>query len=189
MKQLALAALVATSMSAIALPVLAQDTTPVAAKWDRQAHRPAQPPIHNGRGLARGAGAGGLFALVCSDRGAEALEVGLVRIAHRLDLTEAQKPLFDALKTTALTTQTSFADTCKAALPAQADATRPDLLERLKSGLRLEQARLSAMNSVLPDFEAFYTSLTPAQKADLMPARGDRSGHGPRDRGQRFGRH
>jgi hypothetical protein len=56
-------------------------------------------------------------------------------------------------------------------VPDQAADAKPDLLTRLKTGLAVEQARLEAVTAILPDFEAFYASLTDAQKADLMPRR------------------
>ena len=111
-----------------------------------------------------------------------ALEIAFVRWSHRLELTTEQQPLFDALKTKALTTQTSFADDCQAAMPDRTADAKPDLLEGLKARLAIEEAKLTAMNAVLPDFEAFYGSLTDAQKADLMPqGMGPRHG-GPGDR-------
>jgi hypothetical protein len=175
---IALAALVVTSISLGALPTIAQDqTTPVAQKSDREIHRTFR-DAGPGRGGLMG---GGILGLVCAPQGAEALEIAFVRLSHNLELTDEQTALFDTFKTKALTTQTSFADECQAALPDRTADTRPDLLERLKSGLALEEARLTAMNAVLPDFEAFYGSLTEEQKADLMPLRGN-------DRGDRFGR-
>jgi hypothetical protein len=181
---IAIAALVASSISLSALPVIAQDAGPVVAvKADRQVHR----VIRQG-GMGPMAGAGNL-GLVCSDRGAEELEVALVRLSHRLDLTDSQQPLFDAFRTTALTTQTSFADTCAAALPDTTADAAPDLVERLKSGIAFETARLEAMNAVLPAFEAFYGSLSEEQQASLMPRRGffmqfdDRGGADRPDRG------
>lgn len=166
MKQsIALAALVATTIGFAAAPVLAQDAAPVAVKAAMQ----------NGHGLRNGGGMGpaGIFGLVCSDRGAEELDVALVRLSYRLQLTAEQQPLFDTFRSTALTSQTSFADSCQASMPDRsADAERPDLLNRLKSGLALDEARLEAMNAVLPDFEALYASLTDAQKAELLPRRG-----------------
>jgi hypothetical protein len=170
----ALAALVATSISLVALPTFAQDqTVPVARKGDREVHR----TIMRDAGPGRGAG---ILGLVCSSNGAEALEIAFVRLSHSLELTAEQQPLFDALKSKALTTQTGFADECQTAMPDRTADTRPDLLERLKSGLAVEEARLTAMNAILPDFEAFYSSLTDAQKADLLPG-GDRMGRGDRD--------
>ncbi len=160
-----LAALIATSLGGAALPAVAQDAGPVAVKADRQVHR-----LMRNNGMGPGAG---ILGIVCSDRGAEALEIAFVRMSHRLELTAEQQPLFDTFKATALTTQTSFADECAAAKPDQAAAdTAPDILERLKSSLAVEQARLDAMTAVLPDFEAFYASLTDEQKAQLLPHRG-----------------
>lgn len=177
----ALAALVVTSIGLTALPVYAQDTGAAVQPVAREVHR----NIVREAGPGRGAGMGGILGLVCSDRGAEALEVAFVRLSHRIELTDAQQPLFDALKTKALTTQTSFADDCQAAMSDRTADAKPDLLEGLKARLAVEEAKLTAMNVLLPDFEAFYTSLTDEQKASLFPMRGD----GPGDRqGDRFGR-
>ncbi len=175
---IALAALVASTMGfATILPAAAQDQpSVVAAKADRQFHRFGNRDDGPGRNA-------GILGLVCSDRGAEALEIAFVRLSHRLDLAGEQQPLFDALRTKALTTQTSFADDCKAALPDRSAGTRPDLLDRLKSTLAIEEARLTALNAVLPEFEAFYGSLTDAQKDDLLP----RGGMRMHDRGDRGG--
>lgn len=188
---IALAALVVTSIGLSALPVAAQDsTTPVAQKSDREIHRTIRDA---GPGRGGPVGGAGILGLICSPQGAETLEVAFVRLSHRLDLTAEQQTLFDTFKTNALTTQTSFADDCAAALPDQTANTRPDLLTRLKSGLAVERARVTAMTAILPDFEAFYGSLTDEQKAGLMPQRGaDRFGRGDRDdRGDRDapGRH
>ena len=173
----ALAALVVTSMSVIALPAFAQTTTtPAAQKADRQIHRMVNREAGPGRGV------GGVLNLICSDKGAEAIEIAFVRWSHALELTAEQKPLFDALRTKTLTTQTSFADTCKAAMPARTANAKPDLLETLKARLAIEEAKLTAMNEILPDFETFYASLTDQQKADLMPRGFGMHGNGPGDR-------
>lgn len=172
MKQaLAIAALVATSLGLAAAPVLAQDATATAAPALVKAERPAQRVMRHGGPIARG---GNFLAFVCSDRGAEALEISLVRLSHRLDLTAEQQPLFDTFRGNVLTTQTSFADSCAAALPERSADAAPDLLARLKAGVALQEAQLAAMNAVLPDFEALYASLTDAQKASLMPRHGAR---------------
>lgn len=180
----ALAALVVTSVGLMTLPTFAQETGPaVTQPVAREVHR----MVTRDGGPGRGAG---ILGLVCSDKGAEALEIAFVRLSHRLDLTAEQQPLFDAFKAKALTTQTSFADDCQNAMPDRTAETRPDLLERLKAGLAVDEARLTAMNAILPDFEAFYGSLTDAQKADLMPARMGMGMHdnGPGDRmGRGFG--
>lgn len=116
---------------------------------------------------------GGLIDLVCSERGAEQLEVAFVRLAHRLDLTAEQTPLFDDLKSTALAAQTEFADQCAAVRPdkdkAAAAAERPDMVTRLKTRLDLDKARIAAMETVLPKLEALFASLSDAQKQSLAP--------------------
>lgn len=60
-----------------------------------------------------------LAGIACRPGAADRLESRLDRIAKRLDLTDTQKPLFDAFMTTALAAQTEFADACAAAMPGQ----------------------------------------------------------------------
>lgn len=60
-----------------------------------------------------------LAGIACRPGAADRLENRLDRIAKRLDLTDTQKPLFDAFMTTALAAQTEFADACAAAMPGQ----------------------------------------------------------------------
>ncbi len=174
---IAVAAFVAAAIGIGAvLPVLAQDTpapTPVASKSDRG----PGPMGKMGKMDDRGPGRGGLLMLGCAPDAAERLDVTFVRIQHRLDLTVDQQKLFDAFRTKALTSQTSFANACKTAMPAVNDA-KPDLLAQIKSGMTIDQARLTAMTAVLPDFEAFYASLTDAQKAKLLPHQGMGKGFG-----------
>jgi LTXXQ motif family protein len=124
----------------------------------------------HGQRHARG---GGILELVCSERGAEQLEIAFVRLSHRLELTAEQTPLFDDLKATALSAQTSFADTCTAARPAKDAAAKPDLLERMKTRVAIETAHVEAINTVLPKLEALFASLSDEQKAGLQP-KGDR---------------
>ena len=195
----AIAALVATAIGfGAVLPTLAQDAAPPAppsasAPTD-QGTAPADKTRHRdfgnrykGNGMDdRGIGRGGLIALACSPNAAEELDVAFVRAQHRLELTADQQKLFDAFRTKALTTQTSFADACKTAMPA-ANADKPDILARMKAGLAVDQARLTAMNEVLPDFEALFNSLTDTQKANLLPHRGFGKGPGM-DRGLDGGR-
>lgn len=170
MKSFATLALVTTLAFGLALPAVAQDAAPNAAQGALNGPRHFAPD--RGAMPNRGIAPGGLLMLACSDRGAEALEIGLVRLSYRLDLTADQQKLFDTLRTRALTTQTSFADTCKASRPAADNGAKPDALARMKAGLAIEQARLSALNDVLPDFEAFFNSLSDQQKARLLPHHG-----------------
>lgn len=174
-----LAALIVATTAFTALPAMAQttsgDTIQIHDRSARDTHRMV---IREGRGAGNG-----LLRLVCSERGAEALEIQFVRLSHRLDLTDQQTPLFDALRTSALTAQTSFADTCADNMPERTAGTAPDLLDGIKARLAIDEARLAAFNEVLPEFEALYTSLSDEQKAALAPrmmrdqdrSRGDRS--------------
>ncbi len=179
----AIAALVATTLGlGSVLPALAQDAPPAAAARQWQNGPGHMMPgrgmgpgrMGPGRGMggiggAPGMGPAGLLLLACSDRGAEALEIALVHVSYRLHLSADQQKLFDTFRAKALTTETNFADTCKAARPAATGDARPDLLARLKAGLAVDQARLTALSDVLPDFEALYTSLSDTQKAALVP--------------------
>jgi hypothetical protein len=181
---LAIAALVATTFGLVSAVSAAETSTPAA--WhpgQGQNHLRVGPNGDMGPGGMRpdrmGMGRGGIIALACAPNGAEALDVSLLRMSYRLDLTDAQKPLFDAFRTKALTTQTSFADQCKTLLPDKSAADKPDMLTGLKARLGVEQARLTAMNTVLPDFEALYNSLTDQQKAALMPHRQRPDGRQP----------
>lgn len=119
-------------------------------------------------------GAGGAFRFVdfsCRPNAADRLEVRLDRMAQRLDLSAAQKKLFEDFRTSALTAQTAFADQCVTIRPGKtADrAQRPDLIQRLEQRLKFDEARLAAMNELLPHLKAFYASLSDLQKRALMP--------------------
>jgi len=98
------------------------------------------------------------------------------RLAERLKLTDEQQTLYYAFMTSALTAQTDLADKCADLRPAAAadgqKRERPDLLARMESRLRFDEARLAAMNTVFPDFKVFYGSLSDDQKSDLFPGRG-----------------
>jgi len=194
---IAIAALVAASIG-LAIPVFAQsapassDGAQIGLSLDSSSpppdvsNGPDMPPGQGGKhhmmmGGDRMMGAGALLALACSPKGTETLDVALLRLSYRLDLTADQKPLFDTFREKALTTQTNFADTCKADRPTASADARPDFLDRLKARITIEQARLTAMNDVLPSFEALYGALTDTQKAALMPHPGMGMGH-PWDR-------
>lgn len=118
-----------------------------------------------------------LVNLVCSDRGAEALDIAFVRLSYRLKPTPDQQAAFDDLKSTALQEQTKFSDACAGVRPRADAGQKPDPVEMMKARITLETARLAAMNAVLPKFETLYSSLTDEQKAALMPSR--MGGQGP----------
>ena len=118
-----------------------------------------------GQGFGAGVAAGGLVHFVCSVNGAPRLEIALNNLSDRLTLSDDQKTLYDAFKTSALTAQTAYADACE--LPS-ATATAPvNPVDLLKIHQTNETASIAAIDSVLPSLEAFYNSLTDAQKAEL----------------------
>ena len=155
-------------------------------------------PKHHRDGDRRGGPRGQFLALGCDPNAAERIETSLVRLGYHVEATGEQKALLDALKTSALDAQADLAAVCADVMPAPADATAeapaadaaapaeaapaeaPDMLTRLQSGLKLQEARLAALTAVMPQFEAFYTSLNDEQKAKLEP-RGGREGRDGRD--------
>lgn len=126
----------------------------------------------NHDGARRPGGAGMLGGLLNFGRSSEQLEIALVRLSHRIDLTAEQKILLDTFKTAALAAQADFAKVIEANRPAAtatATAEKPGIVARLGQRIALEKAHVDALTAVRPSFEAFFTSLTDAQKADLMP--------------------
>jgi len=198
-----IAALVASALGVSSVvPTLAQDASNPPTPPAVAPSTPAPPaattpdttpkPMH--RFARKGGGMGGmdrgdrLVALACSDKGAEILQRVLDRSAKRLDLTTDQQKLYDPFREKALTPETSFADQCQAARPDRSKG-RPDLITHLQSQLAIDQARITALNAVLPDFQALFDTLSDQQKAELRPGmlmgrgmgKGDRMG---RDGGQ-----
>jgi hypothetical protein len=159
----AIAAIVAFVGLAAFTPAMAQD---VKEARDMRPHRM----------LDFRAGAEGRFQFAqfsCAPRAAERMERRFDRLAERLKLTAEQQQLYDAFMTSALTAQTDLADKCADLRPAAAadgaKRQRPDLLARMESRLKFDEARLAAMNTVFPDFKAFYASLSDEQKSELFP--------------------
>lgn len=142
--------------------VYAQDNTKGSEQSERMGKRGGQ------------GGPGGFIRLMCSEQGAERLETAMGRVAERVDLTAEQQTLLDELKTTALSAQTTFADSC--ATPTKDEDT--DMIDRVKSRQANATLRLAAMDEIVPALENFYDSLTDEQKAELKPEKrgGDRRG-------------
>ena len=127
------------------------------------------------------------------ERGAEAVEIALVRLSHRIELTAAQQPLFDAFKTDALTAATTFSDAVEGLRPtpptaeSAATAERPGFADRLETRIAIEKAHLAALEAIQPSATAFFDSLSTEQLAQLTPERGGHDGmpgqDGPRHGG------
>lgn len=170
----------ATAFTGLTAPAFADNN------GGRDGQRMAKIERHDGQRRA-----GALFGLVCSDRGAERLEGMLDRVSTALTLTDEQKPLFDAFKTSALVAQSQFADTCAANM----DPTANTLLDRMNGHKAMLTAQLTGMEAVTPSLETFYNGLTDEQKAKLdkgprrrMAERDDRRGDHRRN-DQRRGDH
>ncbi len=186
----------ALGLSAIA-PAMAQDAP--GAPTDQAVAEQGQKADRGFRPGAEGPRNGGGGDLLNFERGAEAVEVALVRLGHRLDLTDAQKALLETLKTDALAAAENLKTATDGLRPAPAaeGETRATatLADRLENRITRDTARLEALKSVQPALTAFFDSLTDEQKADLMPQRGERSGQahfgardgGPGQHGQRPG--
>lgn len=159
----AIAAIVASIGLAALTPAMAQDV-----KEARD--------MRSDRMLDFRAGADGRFQFAlftCAPKAAERMERRYDRLAERLKLSAEQQKLYDTFMTSALTAQTDLADKCADIRPERASRAerveRPDLLDRMERRLKLDEARLAAMNAVFPDFKAFYESLSEEQQADLFP--------------------
>ena len=118
-------------------------------------------------------------------RGAEALEVALVRLSHRLDLTPEQQALFDEFRDTAVDAASGL-EAQLASMRADTtsgDNTALDISARFEQRIAFERAKLDAMEAVQPSLTAFFESLTEEQLNSLRPQRGNWTG--PRGDGPR----
>jgi hypothetical protein len=166
-----------------AQPPAVRDGAPQQNDVNRPGER-RQRGFHRERGR-QGVMGRGVMGLVCSERGAERLDHMLGALSSRAALTDAQKPAFDELRTSALAAQTEFADACMAARDAIRADGKPDPVKGMQTRLAIDSARVEAMTQVLPKFEAFYNALTDEQKTALEPARRDRGFNFRPDRDRR----
>jgi len=162
----------AAAIAAIVASVGLSAFTPVMAAGPRDSMRPHRMMDFR----ADGEGRFQFAQFTCAPKAADRMEHRFDKLADRLKLTAEQKPLYDTFMASALTAQTVFADTCAELRPERATRAerpdrneRPDLLDRMETRLKLDEARLAAMNTVYPDFKAFYASLSAEQQADLFP--------------------
>jgi hypothetical protein len=195
MKTISTAAIVAMMTASIGLgavaPVLAQETATAApAAQSQSSESPAaERGFRHGPGMRQGVGMGGMLNI---ERGAEAIEIAIVRLSHAIDLTDEQTVLLEALKTDALAAAAAFeaaTEGLRPTPPAEGETVeRPDITERFDNRIAIQSAQLAALQAVQPAFTAFFDSLTDEQKASLMPAHGERqAGMGKHQGG--FGQH
>ena len=189
MKTISTTAIVAVMTAALGLsavaPAMAQQAGPRHQQNELQKDGPGRhfDGQHPGQDGPRhgGPGRGGLLGgLLDFGRDGENIEVALVRLSHRIELTDAQKTLLETFKTAALAAQADFATAVDAVRPAppEAGATRerPDIVASLDRRITMEKAHVDALTAVKPSFEAFFTSLTDEQKAKLAPQREEHMG-------------
>lgn len=175
----AVLALVTASLGlGAAAPLLAQDAATPAAQTQGDNQPAAERGFRNAPGMHQ-RGMGGGFLNV--ERGAEAIEIAVVRLSHAIDLTEEQMALLDTLKTDALAAASTFEATTVGLRPTIAavgeTVTAPGMSERFANRIAMETARLAALQSIQPAYTAFFDSLTDEQLAQLLPERGERPGH------------
>jgi hypothetical protein len=177
MKTLPMTAIVALMTATIGL-------TAIAPTYAQQMAAPAQAEAqgnfrHHNDGPRQGGRMGGGDVLGF-ERGAEAIEIALVRLSHAIEMTDEQQGLFDTLKTAALDAAADFAaatDSLRPAAPVAGQAAvLPDMSERLENRIAFETAKLAALEAVQPAATAFFDSLTDEQKAELAPQRPGRDG-------------
>lgn len=165
-----------TRATVLAALVAALGLTAMSPAFASDQHR-SRPGSDNRTLEFRRDASGGAFRFVdfsCSTKAPDRMEHRLDRMAGRLNLSQDQQKLFDDFRTSALTAQTSFADQCATIRPAPtADSKqqRPDLVQRLEQRLKLDEARLTAMTDLLPQFKTFYASLNDQQKQAFTPGR------------------
>ena len=103
----------------------------------------------------------------------------LAFLEARLDLTDAQKPLWRTYADQVTKGDTAKRDACLAAVPAKAEEMKPPTaVERGERRLQRLEAELTAAKAEQPALEKLYGSLTAEQRAviDRPAPRGD----GPR---------
>jgi len=102
----------------------------------------------------------------CTDRIAK--RAGFVAtIGFKLNLTDAQKPLWDKVVATSQAAQANEKQIC-AALPASADARgKETIIDKMNRRQQMMQAQLQGLQQAEPAVQALYQALTPEQKAVL----------------------
>jgi LTXXQ motif family protein len=91
----------------------------------------------------------------------------IASIGFRLNLTPAQKPLWDKVTAAAQTAQDAQRKLCEA-LPASVEARgKETVIDRMNHWQQMLQARLQGLQQAEPAVQALYQTLSPEQKAIL----------------------
>jgi len=99
---------------------------------------------------------------MCEDHAARTA-AKLAYVESKLSLTDAQKPLFAKWRQAAMDSAAKQKTACLAEAPPKPDAV-PTVLEREQHEETVLSAHLQSLQSTRPALEAFYNSLTDAQK-------------------------
>jgi len=135
------------STAALFCAGLAMAQAPDAQQRPDQHHRPDFAALHKN---------------MCEDHAAHTA-AKLAFVEAKLSLTDAQKPLFAKWRQAVLDSSNKQKTACLAEPPRKPDA-QPTVLEREQKEETLLQARLQTLQSTRPALQAFYDSLTDAQK-------------------------
>lgn len=141
-----------------------------------------------------GLGFGGPSGKICRGKSAEVTDIMLVRLEHRVDITDAQKAGFEEFKTATRAAAEKLREGCpkKPDTAATTDgdkaaAPKVSPLDRLAQTQVGLEASLEALKTYRPAAEKFYASLSDEQKAKLTERRGGGKRHWKRDRGPHDG--
>jgi hypothetical protein len=159
--QLAGAAMLAAAT--IGVPVLAWSQSP-AAPTAPGAPTPGGPEHKDHHGWGRMANVSPQQA--CTDRIAK--RAGFVTtIGFKLNLTDAQKPLWDKVVAATQAAEANEAKTCSALPAAAADRSKETIIDKMNHRQAMMQAQLQGLQQTEPAVQALYQSLTPDQKTIL----------------------
>ncbi len=126
----------------------------------------AQGQMQRSGNKMRGAN-GGFISFACSNNGATRLETIFGNVSEKFNLNVEQKSLFDDLKTSALSAQTGYADTCSNPRVDGVAMNDVNIITRLNVQRNNMSAMIVAIDEVLPKLEAFFDSLSDEQKAAM----------------------
>jgi hypothetical protein len=174
---LAFAALAVSALAVGALPARSEDWLGEGARKNRHLQGEDQGSVAIVPRVTGKQNGDHVLARICSE-GTGPLDDMLRLIGERVTFSDAQVPLFDAFRDAARTAQADYVATCMTTQPSAAWVEELDLAARLRIRITVESARTSALNAVMPAFEALYRSLDDAQKALLEPGQ-PVSGGGP----------
>jgi len=157
--QLAGAAMLAAA--SLGVPVLAwsQSAAPPAPAAGQE--RPDHGGMHHGGGRW---GSNVSPQQACVDHIAK--RAGFVAtIGFKLNLTDAQKPLWDKVVAATQAAQANEQKTCSALPAAAADRTKETIIDKMNHRTQMMQAQLQGLQQSEPAVQALYQALTPDQKA------------------------